>query len=191
MNWLTAYLVAGACVAALSYLMHATHWTARLGRRLQAIALDPKPKPSFGRRVLEDGLVPLLAVLAILVAWPLVLVLLLRELPERWRHWRNRERPFRIRRRDLRYAFTQAEVEARECVHDPLGAVPPLPFGHLNPAWRRYADALEPRARLRAFSVLMNPRSWKPVRHEGYVVVDRWGRVGAHFVAGRCVLGRP
>lgn len=68
--------------------------------------------------------------------------------------------------------------------------MPPLPFGHLNPAWRRYADALEPRARLRAFSVVMDPRSSKPVRYEGYVVVDRWGRMGAHFVAGRCELGR-
>ena len=72
--------------------------------------------------------------------------------PGCWRGWRRRERPFRIRRRDLRYAFTQAEIEARECVYDPLGAVPALPFGHLNPAWRRYADTLEPRARLRASS---------------------------------------
>lgn len=190
MNWVLAYVVAGACVLAATLVMHLTHSSSRLRPVLEAIAQDERPKQSIWRRVLEDGVVPLLAGLAILVAWPLVLAILLREFPARWRGWRNRERPFRIRRRDLRYPFTQAEVEARECVYDPLGAVPALPFGHLNAAWRRYADALEPRARLRAFVVVMNPRSWNPVRHEGYVVVDRLGRVGAHFVAVRCKLGK-
>lgn len=199
MNWLPAYMAAGACVLAATLPFHFRHWIWQLRQRLPAIAYDAMPAPwevppaqwpmpSLRRRVFVGSVVPLLAALAILLAWPLALGMLLRDIPTRWRNWRNRERPFRIRRRDLRYRFTQAEVEARECVYDPLGAVPALPFGHLNAAWRRYADALEPRAQLRAFVVVMNPRSWNPVRHEGYVVVDRLGRVGAHFLAVRCRL---
>ena len=102
MNWALAYVVAGACVLAATLAMHLTHSSSRLRRTLEAIAHDERAKPSSWRRVLEGGVVPLLAGLAVLVAWPLVLVDLLREIPGRWRAWRHRERPFRVRRRDLR-----------------------------------------------------------------------------------------
>jgi hypothetical protein len=44
------------------------------------------------------------------------------------------------------------DIEGDEMVSDPLGAVPPTPFGHMNWKWAEFRDALPPGAALWRFS---------------------------------------
>jgi hypothetical protein len=95
-----------------------------------------------------------------------------------------KEPEFRVCRRHLRGALSIEEIETAERVRDPMGAVPDLPFGHLNAAWRRFVSTIPPGAALARFSARWRPdRYW--VEHlEGYVVVQG-GRPCAHWVSSR------
>ena len=50
--------------------------------------------------------------------------------------------PFRCRKKDCIRKVTAEEAEQGAAIIDPLGKVPPVPFGHLNPAWLRLQQAL-------------------------------------------------
>jgi hypothetical protein len=80
-------------------------------------------------------------------------------------------------------------AEAREMVIDPLGAVPTLPFGHLNAAWTEFTEELESGCELWSFR-----RHWvteyRNNVHEGYVALQS-DKVGSHFVSGERLLREP
>lgn len=82
-------------------------------------------------------------------------------------------------------------MEAREFVHDPRGGVPTLPFGHLNAAWCRFADALPPGTKFCAFKAPPDAHGYPRAQREGYAAIDRLGRVGAYFVVSRVDLDGP
>ena len=72
---------------------------------------------------------------------------------------------FTVRSNDLVARCEVAEVERRERVVDPLHAVPDVPFGHLNPAWKAFLGLKGEGEALWSFRA-----RW----------VDRWGRVELH-----------
>jgi hypothetical protein len=91
---------------------------------------------------------------------------------------------FRVRRRHLRETLSIEEIEAAERVTDPMGAVPDLPFGHLNAAWRRFVSAIPPGGTVSRFSARWDANRYLVEHLEGYVVVED-GRPGAHWVSSR------
>ena len=84
---------------------------------------------------------------------------------------------FAVRPRDLQEVLTIDAIEARELVMDPLGAVPGLPFGHINAGWAQFKVQLQPGSEICSFSRKF--RNSTSTRYEGYVevsngVVERW-----------------
>ena len=71
------------------------------------------------------------------------------------------------------------DIEARERVIDPLGAVPELPFGHLHSAWKAFLEGISPDDALWSFSANWTRWGRKELR-DGYVIV-RGDIIGAHF----------
>jgi hypothetical protein len=65
-----------------------------------------------------------------------------------------------------------AEIEAREQVTDPLGAVPALPFGHLHAAWQAFLNGQDELIELWSFASTADNEWGDPVYREGYVVVQ-------------------
>lgn len=55
---------------------------------------------------------------------------------------------------NLTQRVTPSEAEDRERYEDPLGAVPPLPFGYLNGIWKDFLDQRPRKAELWAFDSL-------------------------------------
>lgn len=51
---------------------------------------------------------------------------------------------FKVTREHLREVLPVGSIEADRRVFDPLGAVPDLPFGHLNPAWEKLKAGMQP-----------------------------------------------
>ena len=190
MNALAIYLAGGVLTLALVLGVHRMSVIGSI--RFDRFRLDdPESRSTRWNRVIEVVVLPIMAGGAVIAFWPLVLVMQARDVPDAWRRWRHRQRPFRIRRRHLRNVYTRTEVEAREFVHDPLGGVPALPFGHLNAAWCRFADALPPGTKFCAFKSPPDAHGYPRAQREGYVAIDRLGRVGAYFVASRVALGEP
>ena len=90
---------------------------------------------------------------------------------------------FEVAPEDLHEQLTVQEIGAREMVSDPLGAVPDLPFGHLNVVWRRFLDDCAETDELWSFSKLWRKTEFR----SGYARV-RDGKPIAHFVASRKTL---
>lgn len=122
-------------------------------------------RKSLERRFLNEAAILTTAVLF----WPLVALL-----PVLDRHYRaeseDRNREFAVTRKDLQAALSIQEIEAREMVFDPLGAVPNVPFGHLNAEWVRFIEGVRTEDRLWSFS-----SHWTKCGHkrllQGYVIV--------------------
>jgi hypothetical protein len=175
---LYAALYLGAGVITLAVVI-AANWPPRRRDPESLTSILEKMQPgteSLWYRFRAKLLAPVLACMAMVLLWPLVPLM---KLQEWWNQRRNARRSdrdqFRIERKHLVEQLTLEEVEQREVVSDPLGAVPSLPFGHLHPIWAQIRADLKPRDQLWSFSGVWPGRSFNDESREGYVV-RRWGR---------------
>lgn len=180
MTYLYVYMGIGAVVLVLTLGAHLLTREKQSDFVRDALdAIDPSRKTLL-RRALVDVVVPALAALLVFVIWPVAVYLKVRE-------WLGKDkatepepdREFAVMREHLLERLTQAEIEQRERVFDPLGAVPDLPFGHLHTLWQAFISNRPAGAEIWSFSA-----RWEDgLRREsltGYVVV-RDGVPGAWF----------
>lgn len=181
-GWIVGWLVIGVVVLAVDAFEWWLICRRATGERSRAIAAARDWRIA-GRRAIARLAFSLFVPLLVIV-WPAVLGNRI------WRAWRFRHgalapdgtlRPFAVAPRELLAAGTRAAIEAAETVRDPLNAAPELPFGHLNAAWRSFADALPPDAVLHAFRSDWRNQYGSVQRHEGYVAVVG-GVPGAYFL---------
>jgi hypothetical protein len=104
-------------------------------------------------RILNDVLGPALVGLILVPFWP---VLFFFEMKSRIFGGANRlpseEPAFAVTRNDLQTQLSLQEIEQLEMVFDPLGAAPNVPFGHLNTAWQKFCEGMEPNDSLWSFT---------------------------------------
>jgi hypothetical protein len=96
--------------------------------------------------------VPVLAAIALVIVWPVAAYMKGKDVFDKRRRAASAsvegdiplgrafgvERKFEVERSHLQECLTVAQIEDRERVTDPLGAVPDLPFGHLHAAWKTF-----------------------------------------------------
>lgn len=97
---------------------------------------------------------------------------------------------FAVEREDLVRRMTIGEIELGECVNDPLGAVPDLPFGHLHGVWEVFKSTLTPGDDLWSFSTgrkcgLKDDDCYE--RHAGYAAVNN-DEIRKWFLTTRRIL---
>ena len=135
-----------------------------------------REKASIWKRFAHEILVPALAGLLVICFWPIAIFWLIQQAIEQRREKIRKEgRKFRVTKEDLIEKLSIEEIERCERVDDPLGGVPDKPFGHLWPAWRSFADKLNPDDTVWSFAATDNS-SYEPVRLEGYVHFDHGGK---------------
>ncbi len=151
-------------------------------------AAEPERK-TFGYKVRADLAAPALAGVFVWAVWPVALAMMAKWKSEEVREDRRTsgsgrggaERP-EVEPQDLLQPTTIEEIEQREVVRDPLGAVPAAPFGHLSAGWIRFRSQLEPGDEIWAFRAL-RPDDWGGGEQlSGYAAV-RLGEIVGHFVA--------
>lgn len=149
MMWLYVYLAIGA-VTGLIYGIK--NWFSRLPRASRELlkALE-KPK-SRKEQFISVFVEPVVIVLGVLIGWPFLWWMQIQDWREKSRRVPYKfDEPFKLKASDL-IAQTNIEVvEQGAFVKDPLGAVPPLPFGHLNAAWNKFLQARPEGAELWTF----------------------------------------
>jgi hypothetical protein len=100
------------------------------------------------------------------------------------------DQDLKVTRADLIDSHTVDEIEARESVTDPLGAVSALPFGHLNSAWNTFKSKAQATDELWTFKVIWEQRWRNKQKCRGYALL-RGDEVIAHWMTGWEIIEPP
>ena len=136
--------------------------------------------------ILERLVIPAIAGVVIIAAWPLAIAFAIyfyrRKNDDEVAATSLEPDHFTVKPSDLIERLTIEKVEETEIVQDPLQAVPPVPFGHLNRAWVNFKRQIQPDDEIWSFQARWgNYRSPMAVR-SGYASL-RQGAVVTVFVA--------
>jgi hypothetical protein len=119
---------------------------------------------------------------AIVVVWPVAIYMKGKEVfSKKGSSALQEEREFAVERAHLHEPLTVPQIEAREVVEDPLGAVPNLPFGHLNEAWKTFIEGVAADEELWSFTAPWQTTWGRKEIRTGYVVVHG-GSPAKHFL---------
>lgn len=99
----------------------------------------------------------------------------------------SEEEVFNITRDDLIQQMSVQEIEDQERIVDPLKAVPEVPFGHLNSAWLKFKENLEPDDLIFTFSADWSMWIYKKEKRGGYVIL-RGENIGPYLLTSRMVI---
>ena len=91
------------------------------------------------------------------------------------------EKEFAVEPVHLKEQISINEIEQRERVVDPLGAVPDLPFGHLYHAWQKLVSQMEENDTIWTFETIWTTWYGSKELMIGYAVKKGDG-VGAHLL---------
>lgn len=157
MNYLYGYLVVGVVYGLSVWIMHKLRPRKNELHDTITAALD-KTREGQPFSFLEDILAPFLAILFVVTAWPILIIINIRDKRRFERRLDdNGEEQFTVTAEDLLEQLTIQEIEQREMVTDPLQSVPELPFGHLNPVWVNFKDALSEGDAVYEFTKIWHP----------------------------------
>lgn len=174
MIYLYTYLGIGALV--LTGLLLEGVWAEPAHSRPFSKRTDPSRPTggSFGARVLSDWGIPLVACTAIVIGWPVAVYFVFdAHFGPKARSEKAARKGFMVTRAHLVEHLTVAQIEAREVVADPLGAVPALPFGHLNSVWVEFVSGARPGDEVWSFTAPWRTRWGGKEIRSGYVLVRK------------------
>ena len=185
--WLQVYLAVGIVTLVISGCLALRECWRRRGDLEALISLleDPDPRTqTFWYRVRARVLTPVLVALFLVVLWPVVPWMKFQDR----RHARGAareeaERVFKVHQSHLRQRCSVEEVESREIVQDPLNAVPPVAFGHLNPMWARLKAQMQAGDELWTFKSRWQDDLGRQDQRTGYVLW-RECQPAAHMLTG-------
>lgn len=144
-------------------------------------ALYPERRTAW-YRFRERVLLPLLILPLMGLAWPIILAVLGIDALQNRRHRgpAAAEEAPEVTAADLLESIEVDAAEAGAYITDPLGAVPQVPFGHLNAAWQAFLTKRQPDEALWRYQS-HHARSWSgPELRRGYAWV-RGQHIGAFF----------
>ena len=147
-----------------------------------------KPSPMRVRERLRGISFFLFACVVVVAFWPVCCLIQLHDRYNAAKGDRDKPPPFAPVSGDLLELLDISTIEQREMVTDPFGAVPAVPFGHLNRIWVDFRDTVADDARIWSFSAVWTNQSGYRDRKEGYVVVGPDGSIGYHAVTRFCRL---
>lgn len=139
-------------------------------------------KETRWKRIIRTVIWPLTGCVIVISVWPVFTGIEVKEYFDERRRLVERNRVFEVQLKDLGEPLSVADMEAKEVVIDPLGAVPGLAFGHLNPAWTKFKQGIAFEDRLCPFDAVWTSPTWRKERRTGYARV-RGKKIKGFFVA--------
>jgi hypothetical protein len=182
MIYLYWYLGIGAVLLTIIFI---SHQLAKSGNEKEIAdlvnAFDPR-RDRWWWKPVNNVVVPTLAALMVVVAWPIAIYWKAKEMIDARRPViETPPRKFAVIKEHLLERWTIAEIEAAEVVLDPLGAAPRIPFGHLNPAWETFKQSILDDDQLWSFSAPWETKWGRDEVRDGYVAL-RGETIGPHFL---------
>ena len=187
MKYLLIYLAAGVVTLVITVAQSRVDTRKHgksLGDQLTELKLQ---KASAWQRFMHKIMVPVLAGVLVILVWPIALFMVIKDaFTGRSEKLTTAGDKFIVSEQDLLEKLSIEEIEERETVHDPLGAVPKEPFGHLSPEWQRFKENLQPGDLLWSFESSYDS-AWQTVETRSGYVVSSASRLGPHFLTHRKV----
>ena len=149
---------------------------------------ESKPT-TLGDKFIEWFLAPFVAISLVILGWPFLIYFAIKE--HLYPVQPYVEKVFQVETEHLGNPVEVVDIEAKEKVFDPLGAVPDLPFGHLNAAWREFVGQMADGDRLWTFSANWQSDWGNPELREGYVIVKPDAGIGTFFMTRWIILEKP
>ena len=170
MIWLWFYLGLGLLFGMGVYFQNAHKPKSDVGQILASMR-GPKSRTD---QILEKVVAAVLGSTLVVTAWPAVIWFFYKERRNEKREVKRRsDAVFRVRPEDISCQTTIAEVESSNYLKDPLGAVPDLPFGHLNAVWTEFLSKRPADAQLWSFACDWKSEWGTQFSRQGYVwVID-------------------
>lgn len=183
MSYLIWYLAIGAVLLLVILISHVLSTKSESGfTRGMKSAIHPE-RETLHYELLENVVVPLLAAMLVLVFWPAAIYMKANEILLAKKNLTPEKKIGSVLKDDLVRQMTVDEIELQERVIDPMGAVPDIPFGHLNTTWLRFKGNMEPQDSIWTFSARRTSDWERREILEGYVIV-RADVIGATFFDG-------
>lgn len=186
MTYVYWYLAVSAVVVLI--LMLAERRSLPKSKNMDAVMLAAFPEQgSVWYRIRRDILVPVLSYIALVIAWPLAVLILM------WDSVKKGDKPtpedvvFSVLEANLLRPYSVEEVESIEAAFDPLAAAPRIPFGFFNEIWREFLRNLAPGDEIWAFCAKHPGRLGNSELKEGYVIV-RAGVPGQYILTVSCQI---
>jgi hypothetical protein len=180
--WIGGFVMAGAVVALAVNLSFRRNNPNALFEAMSRDRYGPVP----AKRQFQNALVNTLAFLAITAVWPGVLYV----------GWRKRRAAKQSPEDEPRFICQEAHlvkrvdlslVESAHHVHDPLGRVSDIAFGHLNATWRDFLEQVRTGDEVWSFQI---PVYWRlgalPGGAMSGYVIRRESRIVAEFAFEGC-----
>ena len=180
MNYLIGYLVAGIIFLIVIYSFRNVS-ISKESEDLKRLVdeLDIKNQ-TFLSKFLDQIIVPIIGLSLVVCFWPVALFLRVKSLYPSQVNDDFDDEEYKVHKSHLINRLSHDEIESTERVHDPLGAVPELPIGHLNQAWMTFREKGTEHDELWSFSGLHKAYYGK-VMQSGYVRVTA-GEPGDYFL---------
>lgn len=187
MIYLYSYLSIGAVVLVVMYVTHKFSSKSESdGLKDILDAMNPERK-KLSYRVINNCLVPVLASVIAILFWPAVLYMKIKDMRDKGPGGRFEEKVFGVRKADLLAKRTIQQIESDEVIEDPLGAVPALPFGHLNKCWKNLLAQMMDGDELWSFKSEWDGNWCRTEIRSGYVLV-REGSPEAFILTARVLV---
>lgn len=123
---------------------------------------------SSTKKIIEDFFIYILFI----IIWPVIIVMFIFTIYNDCKQKKiTKLEQFSLKFTDLIEKIDKQEIEKREIVHDPLNAVPTIPFGHLNSAWMSFSEKLDSQDELWTFDLLWSAPWGTKERFSGYASV--------------------
>lgn len=182
MKYLIGYLAIGVLTLVAMLISHLKQEKPKFRFRSELMESIYPERKKWWYRLLDKIVAPVLAGAAVIAVWPIAIFMAVKE-----RFFRKEPEPvpapkeFSVTRDDLLQQTTIEEIEQRERVIDPMGAVPDLPFGHLNAAWLQFKGHVEPQDSIWTFSSNWTTDWGRREIRAGYVILHG-DSLGPHFL---------
>jgi hypothetical protein len=174
------YLAFGCIVLVIILVPHlVSKWNDR--NSLVSILKSTRSKQEKFTEFLINALVGIFVVAFSPVA---IVFLLMRLLPKKEPIISEEPKGFMVLSSDLVEELTIDEIERRAIVVDPLGAVPNLPFGHLNAPWKRFKESFQENDKIWSFSALRTSSWGQKDLKLGYAI-SRGEDIAGYFLTER------
>ena len=182
MIYLYAYIIVGVVVLIGVYTHH--RLTSKSESKTLSEILDATnpDRKKLHYQILNNYVAPLIAALLMVVAWPSIPILKFMDVrKEKQRKKSQDEAIFRIKLSDLQEALSIEQIEVREIVKDPLGAVPNEPFGHFSRSWKKFVNEVQAFDEIHSFETVWKNEWNQAKKVTGYVIL-RNHQIGNHFI---------
>jgi len=182
--YLYAYLAVGFIVF-LAVFISSEVVSATLRDLLGALHRGNLGREEWSDQILEHVFVPVLAAVAVTVAWPYAIYLKCQSirLDNSAVHMKQgEEKTLSVTSGDLIQRMSVSAIEGAERIIDPYNAVPDLPFGHLNSAWEKFKLNAQTGDEIWTFKATWD-QGWLKQECHGYALL-RGNEVPHHFMTG-------